>query len=42
VRIKNSYTKEFKSEMMNIAVNGDLSLSEVVSNLELNYKMLYN
>jgi len=27
---------------MNMAVNGDLSLSEVASNLWFNYKTLYN
>jgi len=42
MRVKNRYTKEFKSEAINMAVNGDLSLSEVASNLGLNYKTLYN
>ena len=42
MRVKNRYTQEFKSEAINMAVNGDLSLSEVASNLGLNYKTLYN
>ena len=42
MRVKNRYTKEFKSEAINMAVNGDLSLSEVASNLGLNYQTLYN
>lgn len=42
MRIKNRYTQEFKSEAINMAVNSDLSLSEVASNLGLNYKTLYN
>jgi len=33
MRVKNYYTNEFKSEAINIAVNGDLSLREVASNL---------
>ena len=41
MRVKNRYTQEFKSEAINMAVNGDLSLSEVASNLGLNYKTLY-
>jgi transposase len=40
--VKNRYTHEFKSEAINMAVNSDLSLSEVASNLGLNYKTLYN
>jgi len=40
--MKNCYTNEFKAWAMNISVNGDLSLSEVASNLGLNYKTLYN
>jgi len=39
---ENCYTKEFKAEVINMAVNGDLSLSEGASNLGLNYKTLYN
>jgi transposase len=42
MRVKNRYTQEFKSEAINMAVNSDLSLSEVASNLGLNYKTLYN
>ena len=42
MRVKNRYTQEFKSEAINMAVNGDLSLSKVASNLGLNYKTLYN
>ena len=42
MRVKNRYTQEFKSEAINMAVNGGLSLSEVASNLGLNYKTLYN
>ena len=42
MRVKNRYTQEFKSEAINMAVNGDLLLSEVASNLGLNYKTLYN
>ena len=42
MRVKNRYTQEFKSEAINMAVNDDLSLSEVASNLGLNYKTLYN
>ena len=42
MRVKNRYTQEFKSEAINMAVNGDLSLSEVAGNLGLNYKTLYN
>jgi len=42
MRMENCSTKEFKAEAINMAVNGDLSLSEVASNLGLNYKTLYN
>jgi len=34
--------KEFKDEAINMAVNDDLSLSEVASNVGFNYKTLYN
>lgn len=36
--VKNRYPREFKSEAINMAVNGDLSLSEIASNLGLNYR----
>ena len=50
MRVRNRYmqeckskdTQEFKSEAINMPVNGDLSLSEATSNLGLNYKTLYN
>jgi len=42
MRVKNCYKKEFKAEAINMTVNGNLSVSEVASALELNYKTSYN
>ena len=36
------YTEEFKNEAINMAINNDLTVSEIAQNLGANYKTLYN
>jgi len=39
---KNSYTEEYKREAVALVMSSDSSLSEIATNLGLNYKTLYN
>ena len=39
---KTTYTEEFKTEAVNMVLNGDISTYQIAKNLGINYKTLYS